>query len=144
VVAKEKRPLNCPCSSGLAYTACCGRYHQGAPAPNAEALMRSRYTAYVMGHEDYLLANWHPPPAPPASTSTPLPNLNGSACKSSRINSRMRSTPRWNLLLDTKLMVAHFACRRPAGLCGKGGGGFMWRGNRRKSCRALPDENRRG
>jgi SEC-C motif-containing protein len=28
-------------------------------APNAEALMRSRYSAYVLGLEPYLLATWH-------------------------------------------------------------------------------------
>jgi SEC-C motif-containing protein len=28
-------------------------------APDAESLMRSRYTAYVLGLEDYLLATWH-------------------------------------------------------------------------------------
>lgn len=49
----------CPCASGLAYAACCGRWHAGAPAPTAEALMRSRYCAFVLGLEPYLLASWH-------------------------------------------------------------------------------------
>jgi SEC-C motif-containing protein len=53
-----------PCACGLpaAYAACCGRYHdvtQILPAPTAEALMRSRYSAFVMGLTDYLLATWH-------------------------------------------------------------------------------------
>ncbi len=54
----------CPCGRPLAYTACCGRYHAGAPAPDAEALMRSRYSAYVRHLADYLLASWHPSTRP--------------------------------------------------------------------------------
>ncbi|WP_028454888.1 YchJ family protein [Chitinilyticum litopenaei] len=53
------QPDTCPCGSGLALSACCGRYHAGQPAPDPERLMRSRYTAYVLGLEDYLLATWH-------------------------------------------------------------------------------------
>jgi SEC-C motif-containing protein len=64
VVAKEKRPLTCACGSGVPYDDCCGRYHGGAPATNAEAFMRSRYTAYAIGLEDYLLASWHPSTRP--------------------------------------------------------------------------------
>ncbi len=44
----------CPCGSGLDYDECCGALHAGKPAPTAEALMRSRYTAYAMGNFDYL------------------------------------------------------------------------------------------
>jgi len=43
---------------------CCGRYLAGEPAPDAEALMRSRYTAYVLGDEAHLLATWHPETRP--------------------------------------------------------------------------------
>jgi SEC-C motif-containing protein len=50
----------CPCGSGGAFTACCGPFLAGAAAPpTAEALMRSRYTAFVRGDADYLLATWH-------------------------------------------------------------------------------------
>lgn len=45
----------CPCGSGNLLDSCCGRYHAGQPAPSAEALMRSRYSAYVLGLVDYLL-----------------------------------------------------------------------------------------
>src|SRR3989338_1791125 len=49
-----------PCPCGAAdYATCCGRYHGGASAPDAESLMRSRYSAYVLGLEAYLLATWH-------------------------------------------------------------------------------------
>ncbi|HEX7340086.1 MAG TPA: YchJ family metal-binding protein, partial [Rhodanobacteraceae bacterium] len=33
--------------------------HDGQPAPDAERLMRSRYSAYVLSLEKYLLATWH-------------------------------------------------------------------------------------
>jgi SEC-C motif-containing protein len=46
----------CRCHSGRTFDACCGPYLSGAAAPaTAEALMRSRYTAYVEGAVDYLL-----------------------------------------------------------------------------------------
>lgn len=48
---------NCPCGSGKALDACCGPYVNGtAPAPTAEALMRSRFTAYALGDVAYLHA----------------------------------------------------------------------------------------
>ena len=46
----------CPCGSGLAYAECCQPYIAGAKnAPTAEALMRSRYTAYVEHAIDYIV-----------------------------------------------------------------------------------------
>jgi len=44
----------CPCGSGQLFEACCGPLIAGAPAPTAEALMRSRYVAYGRGDIDYL------------------------------------------------------------------------------------------
>ncbi len=58
-------PDACPCGSGAAYAACCGRYHAGEAAPDAEALMRSRYSAFVRGDEAYLRASWDPATCPP-------------------------------------------------------------------------------
>ncbi|TCV96088.1 SEC-C motif-containing protein [Luteibacter rhizovicinus] len=54
----------CVCGSGKTYGACCALYHEGAAAPTAEALMRSRYSAYVFALEDYLRATWHPDTRP--------------------------------------------------------------------------------
>lgn len=54
----------CPCGSQRAYRDCCGLYHAGVPAPDAEALMRSRYSAYVQADRDYLLRTWHPSTRP--------------------------------------------------------------------------------
>ena len=56
--------LACPCGSGHVMAVCCGRYHAGELAPDAESLMRSRYSAYVLGLQDYLLATWHPATRP--------------------------------------------------------------------------------
>ncbi len=58
----------CPCGQlntrrkPLAYADCCGRYldhWDTAPAPDAQSLMRSRYTAFATERADYLLATWH-------------------------------------------------------------------------------------
>lgn len=54
----------CPCTSGIPYTTCCGRCHAGEAAPDATALMRSRYAAFVLRNEPYLLASWHPDTRP--------------------------------------------------------------------------------
>lgn len=56
----------CPCGSGMRYDTCCRPCHTGIAAKTAEALMRSRYSAYVLGLEDYLLASWHPETRPAA------------------------------------------------------------------------------
>ena len=47
---------DCPCGSGRSYTDCCLPYIKGqAKAPTAEALMRSRYSAYVEHEIDYII-----------------------------------------------------------------------------------------
>jgi SEC-C motif domain protein len=49
----------CPCGSNKEYAECCEPLHKGEPAPNAEALMRSRYTAFFLGLTDYIERSWH-------------------------------------------------------------------------------------
>lgn len=50
----------CPCGSHKKYTECCGCFVDKNEIPaTAEALMRSRYIAYTLLREDYLLATWH-------------------------------------------------------------------------------------
>ncbi|MCU0756288.1 MAG: hypothetical protein MUE46_14370 [Xanthomonadales bacterium] len=56
--------MRCPCDSRKPYAACCGPLHHGLPAPNAERLMRSRYSAYVLCLLPYLRATWHPSTRP--------------------------------------------------------------------------------
>ncbi|MGX1566959.1 YchJ family protein [Streptomyces sp. NPDC055506] len=52
---------SCTCGRPGTYGDCCGRYHSGgSAAPTAEALMRSRYSAFVKGDAGYLLRTWHP------------------------------------------------------------------------------------
>lgn len=67
----------CPCGTGQSYQACCGRYHAGelaGQAPSPEALMRSRYSAFVLDLRDYLLSTWHPSTRP-ALIEPPEPGL---------------------------------------------------------------------
>jgi SEC-C motif-containing protein len=55
----------CPCLTGLPYGECCGPLHRGErAAPTAEALMRSRYSAFAVGDAAYLLSSWHPSTRP--------------------------------------------------------------------------------
>lgn len=57
----------CPCTPTKPYAQCCGPLHAGmAIAPTAEALMRSRYSAYARADAGYLLATWHASTRPPA------------------------------------------------------------------------------
>ncbi|HTH73668.1 MAG TPA: YchJ family protein [Trinickia sp.] len=72
---QETAPLDCPCGGAAPgraadaraprFAACCGPYvARQAAAPSALELMRSRYTAYVLGHTDYLRATWDPATCP--------------------------------------------------------------------------------
>jgi len=58
-VSSINSAIPCPCESGKPYQACCELHHKGLAAPSAEALMRSRYTAFVLQLEDYLINTWH-------------------------------------------------------------------------------------
>ena len=61
----------CFCGSGMPFEGCCGRYLSGEEsAPTAQALMRSRYTAYVRGDMAYLERTWDPATRPPALGSS--------------------------------------------------------------------------
>ncbi|KVD79228.1 hypothetical protein WS62_27625 [Burkholderia sp. ABCPW 14] len=70
------RPLDCPCGGAAPgasanaraprYADCCGRLiDEHVPASTALELMRSRYSAYVLGATDYLRATWDPRTCPP-------------------------------------------------------------------------------
>jgi len=59
-MAKRKKSPPCPCGTSLSLSQCCQpllNYEQ--QAETAVALMRSRYCAYTLGNEDYLLRTWH-------------------------------------------------------------------------------------
>ena len=68
----------CPCgrvsSKGRAvvFGQCCGAWLEtGAAAPDAESLMRSRYSAFCLERADYLLRTWHPSTRPLELTFDP-------------------------------------------------------------------------
>jgi len=53
--------MKCPCYSGLSYEKCCEPCHKNLSLPpNALALMRSRYSAYALGHAEYIIKTTHP------------------------------------------------------------------------------------
>ncbi len=56
-MGKQSKNDTCPCG-GASYASCCGRFHAGAVPETAEQLMRSRYSAYVLGLSDYVHATW--------------------------------------------------------------------------------------
>ena len=62
----------CPCHSGKTYPDCCQPLHHGTPAPDAERLMRSRYSAYVLKLPDYLMSTWHADSRPAQLTAEDL------------------------------------------------------------------------
>jgi SEC-C motif domain protein len=65
---------NCPCGSKIQYAKCCGAVISGRQkADTAEALMRSRYSAYVIGDIAYVLKTWHPSTRPQVLDADTLP-----------------------------------------------------------------------
>ncbi len=52
----------CPCGTGQRYKQCCGAFHkEGGPTPpTPEALMRARYSAYVIGRASYIMDTTDP------------------------------------------------------------------------------------
>jgi len=102
-----RRPADPPCPCGLParLSACCGRWHGGAlhlQAPDAERLMRSRYSAYVLQDADYLRATWHPSTRPAQLALEPGTHWLGLAVRAHR-------------LLDDSRAEVEFVARSRAG-----------------------------
>ena len=56
---------HCPCDNSNLYEECCGLFINGLQIPDtAEKLMRSRYSAYALQNDKYLLETWHPSTRP--------------------------------------------------------------------------------
>ena len=56
----KEAPQNCLCGLEQSYKNCCGRFIESNLSPETpEQLMRSRYSAYVLKNERYLLESWH-------------------------------------------------------------------------------------
>jgi SEC-C motif-containing protein len=106
---KSTAPAACPCG-GPSLATCCGPFIDGAAIPqSAEALMRSRYTAYGLRDEPYLLATWHPstrPTEPVMSDEEKLQWL-GLEVKSA-LRLRQRKADDADLTTDTVEFVARF------------------------------------
>lgn len=60
----------CPCGSGQPLSLCCLPYIQGLDAPNAEKLMRSRYSAYALKNYSYILSTALPTEDPSIALSS--------------------------------------------------------------------------
>ena len=59
------KATHCHCKSGTSFELCCGPALSGThPAKTAEALMRSRYAAFCIHDQHYLLQTWHPSTRP--------------------------------------------------------------------------------
>ena len=68
----------CPCGSQQCYNDCCGQYISGISiAPDAESLMRSRYTAYQRGDVSWLVESWHKSQRSPELEAIISTNLSG-------------------------------------------------------------------
>lgn len=69
--------MACPCGRARTYADCCGAIHAGAAATTAEALMRSRYSAYVVGDMAYLRHSWAPETCPAELSHDPTVRWTG-------------------------------------------------------------------
>ncbi len=56
----------CPCGTGRSYADCCRPFHEGAAAPTAVELMRSRFSAFALRLPEHLLRTWDPATRPAA------------------------------------------------------------------------------
>jgi SEC-C motif-containing protein len=78
-------PERCHCGSAQRYQACCAPFvNRERQAASAEELMRSRYSAFVEGSEDYLLASWHPQTRPSRVRLNPEQRWLGLSIKSTQ------------------------------------------------------------
>jgi SEC-C motif-containing protein len=83
----------CHCGGAPGYALCCRPYIQREQlAPTAEALMRSRYSAFVECHEAYLLASWHPKTRPSRVRFDPQQQWLGLSIKSTELGGADDST----------------------------------------------------
>ncbi len=57
---KTENANPCPCQSGQEFNQCCEVFLKGTQKPEtAEKLLRSRYTAFVLGNVDYIMTTHH-------------------------------------------------------------------------------------
>eukprot|EP01042_Synura_sphagnicola_P033378 gene33378-biopygen32011 len=92
-------------------------------APDAESLMRSRYTAFACERADYLQATWHASTRPATLDFDAGPNGSGWTCADT--SPPTPTTPWSSLWPATVSLGAPCACTRPAVLCARRGAGSM-------------------
>lgn len=73
-MAPDKNAI-CPCQRQQGqpklYSQCCKPLHDGAPATSAKQLMASRFSAFVLGLTEYLIATWHSSTCPKDLSTEP-------------------------------------------------------------------------
>ena len=99
--SKNSTENHCPCGSDKPYSDCCEPFHLGQPAPTAETLMRSRYTAFTLALEPYLLQTWHKNTRPPALN---LADDEPTQC----LGLEIKYTAKMNEHIATVTFVAHY------------------------------------
>jgi SEC-C motif domain protein len=121
----------CPCGrldakrKSLAYGPCCGQWLESdAPAPDAESLMRSRYSAFVLERREYLLLSWHANQRPASLEFDPGVKWLGLEVRSHRVIDASHAEVEF--IARQKLVRPQCDCMNAAGLCGRLAVGFMW------------------
>lgn len=125
---RKPSPDVCPCGTPNPYAACCGHYLDLGQLPaTAEALMRSRYVAYVRKRSDYLLRTWHPITRPPQLDfeTESVSWLGLKVVRSEAGGPRTLGAP-WNLSPATKSPAGPTGCTKSAVSCGRAASGFIW------------------
>ncbi len=105
----DRSPTECPCGSGASYAECCGRLHRGEAAQTAEQLMRSRYSAFVVGDETYLFRTWHPRTRPDDVTVASDRTWTGLEVLATEAGESVTTTGSWSSRRTTSPLVAR-AC----------------------------------
>ena len=115
-----KQGAACPCGSGKSYADCCQRYHKGELPQTAEALMRSRFVAYVNSDAGYVVETTHPD----------NPQFGGTFKPDGTLSSTLRQDAQVRALYPSPLLpepmrlaaVGGSSSRQPAAGCGRGRG----------------------
>ena len=120
------KPVECPCGGASPerrtsdraplYAECCGRFIEGGALPgNAMELMRSRYTAYVLGNTPYLRMTWARKHLPRRSRRIRRHRARaGSACRSNATSRSTKITRKSNSSHGIKPAGARTACMKRA------------------------------
>jgi SEC-C motif-containing protein len=96
------------------YADCCEALHKGQTAVSAEALMRSRFSAFALQLNDYLLSSWHSSTRPDQlelETSTHWKRLeiisasNNTQQGSVHFKAYYQEQEQWHLLEETSKFV---------------------------------------